>query len=308
MTSAHHRGTGVFSRSVYGKLSLDFREALEGESGVDGLRQVGQRPRLGHYLSDLWGRRLFVYAGAIGQASTQYSRDRLGSLWLVIRPILDAIFYYVVFALLLQVDRGMENFIAWLLIGLFMFQFSSRCISSSAGLIRSSKPMIRAFAFPRASLAISLIAREALLSMPAFGTMLVLIMSIPPHAFPTWAWLSVLALFPLQVLLTLGLVLLFARVGATLPDFARVMSFITRVLTYASGVIIPVERFIRNDVIGAIIYGNPFYVLLNMYRSAWMDGVMPALGDWLYIGGWAVATFLIGFIAFWWAEEKYGQE
>ncbi|MGO1405860.1 ABC transporter permease [Agrococcus casei] len=308
MASANHRGTGIFRRSVSKRLSPEFKEALDGLPGVPQLKRVGERPRLGSYLADLWDRRLFIYVGARGEASTSHSRDRLGLLWLIIRPLLDAVFYYVIFALLLKVDRGMDNFVAWLLVGLFMFQFTTRSITAGVGLIRGSKAMIRAFTFPRASLAISNVTRELLLAIPSFATMLVLIAVIPPHALPTPLFLLMVPLLAVQLLVNLGLVLVLARVGALLPDFARLMSFIQRVLFYGSGVIIPILNYELPQWVERIVTGNPLFVMLEMYRSILVYGEPPAAGDWLYFLAWAVGAFLVGFVVFWWAEESYGRE
>lgn len=308
MSEQDFRGAGIFRRSISKRLSPAFKEELDGLPGVAQLKRVGQRPGLHSYLADLWDRRLFIYVGARGEASTSHSRDRLGLLWLIIRPLLDAVFYYVIFALLLKVDRGMDNFIAWLLVGLFMFQFSSRSMSAGVSLVRNSKAMIRAFAFPRASLAISNVTRELLLAIPSFATMLVLIAVIPPHAMPTPIYLLIVPLLAVQLLLNLGLVLLLARLGAWLPDFARLMSFIQRVLFYGSGVIIPIMNYDLPPVVGTIVEGNPLYKMLEMYRSILIYGEAPPAADWLYFLMWAVGVFLIGFMVFWWAEESYGRE
>lgn len=308
MASGNHRGTGIFRRSISKRLSAEFKEELDGLPGVAQLKRVGERPNLGNYLADLWDRRLFIYVGARGEASTSHSRDRLGLLWLIIRPLLDAVFYYVIFALLLKVDRGMDNFIAWLLVGLFMFQFTSRSMSAGVSLIRSSKSMIRAFAFPRASLAIANVTRELLLAVPSFLTMLALIALIPPHSWPTGLIFLMVPMLAVQLLLNLGLVLFVARLGAMLPDFARLMSFIQRVLFYGSGVIIPITRFEMPQWVEAIITNNPLFVMLEMYRDILVYGEAPPAGDWLHFLAWAVGAFLVGFVVFWWAEESYGRE
>ena len=308
VASSNHRGTGIFRRSVSKQLSLGFKDALDGLPGVADLKRVGERPSLKSYLADIWGRRLFIYVGARGQASTSYSRDRLGLLWLIIRPLLDAVFYYVIFALLLKVDRGMPNFTAWLLVGLFMFQFTQRSMTAGVSLIRSSKSMIRAFAFPRASLAISNVMRELMLAVPSFVVMIILIAVLPPHAMPTGYAVFMIPLLAIQLTMNLGLVLFLARIAASMPDFARLMSFIQRVLFYGSGVIIPITNFPLPPVLETIITANPLFVMLEMYRSLLVYGEPPAAGQWLYLLAWAGGLLIVGFLAFWWAEEKYGRE
>lgn len=273
------------------------------------LKPVGRRPPLGQYLKSLWQRREFVLAGASGEASARYSRDRLGSAWLVLKPLLDAAFYILIFGVVLRISReGIDNYIAFVVIGVFTFELTSRCINTGTSLIRSSRTMIRAFSFPRASLAFSVVARETMVSMPAYGVMLVLIMAIPPHELPTWTWLLLPLILVCQIVLNVGLVLVFARIGAAWPDTQRLMSFFTRILLYASGVIFPVERFIVNDVVEVIVRANPIAEMLIMYRSILLDGVIPAWTSWAYLGAWAVGLSVIGFLLFWWSEEKYGRE
>ena len=70
-------------------------------------------------------------------------------------------FYFVIFALILKVDRGMENFPAFIIIGVLMFRSTMRR-SAEAHQLHSRKAMIRAFTFPRASLPISAEMRDAL--------------------------------------------------------------------------------------------------------------------------------------------------
>lgn len=298
---------GIFRRATSSRLSLEFKDALDGLPGVAQLRRIGTRPPLKQYLSELWGRRLFIYVGARGDARTSHANDRLGLVWLILRPLLDAVFYYLIFALLLKVDRGMDNFIAWLLVGLFMFQFTSRSMTGGVTLIRSSKSVLRAFAFPRASLALSLVTRELLLSVPSFATMIVLIAVIPPHALPGIPIVFFVPLLATQLVFNLGATLLLARLGALVPDLARLMGFVQRVLFYGSGVIIPITRYPLPPWAEAIITGNPLFVMLEMYRSILVYGELPSSGDWLYLLAWAVGMLLVGFVAFWSAEEKYGR-
>lgn len=296
-------------RSGAEALTPELRRRLEREFGdITHLRRVGTRPPLREYFTELWDRRHFVWAGARGEAVTRYSNERLGVAWYVLRPLLDAAFYWVIFGVVLQLSRGMDNFVAFILIGVFMFQLSSRAITGGVSLIRNSKPMIRAFAFPRAALAVSMILRDFLSSLPAMVVMFVMIMAIPPHEAPNVAW----SLFPmillLQLTLSLGFALLFGWLGALMPDLAQAMSFVSRLLMYASAVIFPIERFLDDPTILAIVQANPIYIVLDMYRSVLIHGAVPEAGQWTMLTIWSVATLVVGFILFWWHEERYGRE
>lgn len=290
-------------------LSEPLRRELQERYGELGhLRRVGSRPPLREYFTELWDRRHFIWAGARGAALTRYANERLGVLWYIIRPILDAAFYGVIFGLVLQVSRGMENFVAWIVIGIFMFQLTSQAISGGVSLIRGSKAMLRAFAFPRASLAVSLIVRELMMAMPAIAIMLVGIILVPPHEIPTITWSFFPVILLLHTTLNLGLALFFGWLGAVLPDLAQAMSFVTRVLMYASAVIFPIDQFLDHPTVMAVIQANPIYVVLDLYRTVLIDGVVPPVTEWTTLVAWSLGALLIGFTAFWLDEERYTRD
>lgn len=285
------------------------REQLETKYGdLSHLRRVGTRPPLREYFTELFDRRHFIWAAARGEAVTRYSSERLGAAWYVLRPLLDAAFYGVIFGVILQVTRGLDNFLAFIVIGLFMFQFTSRAITGGVTLIKSSKAMIRAFAFPRAALAISMVLRDFLSSIPAVLMMFLIIVAVPPHEAPNVAWSLFPLILALQLMLNLGFALFFGWLGARLPDLAQAMSFVSRILLYGSAVIFPIERFLDHPAILAFIQANPIYVVLNMYRLILIDGAVPPLQDWLQLATWAAGALVIGFILFWSDEERYGRE
>ncbi|WP_413316656.1 ABC transporter permease [Agrococcus sp. 1P02AA] len=269
---------------------------------------MGTRPPLREYFTELFDRRHFIWAAARGETVTRYSNERLGVAWYVLRPLLDAAFYGVVFGLILDMSRGMDNFLAFIIIGVFMFQLSARAITAGVTLIRSSKAMIRAFAFPRAALAISMVLRDVMSSAPAMIVMLIMIMAIPPHESPNVAWSFFPLILGLQLTMSLGFVLFFGWLGARLPDLAQAMSFVSRFLMYASAVIFPIERFVDHPTLLAIIQANPIYVVLDMYRMTLMDGAAPPLENWLQLSAWAFGALIIGFTLFWWDEERYARE
>lgn len=290
-------------------LTPELRQELQARYGdVSHLRRVGSRPPLREYLTELWDRRHFIWAGARGEAQTQYATERLGPLWYILRPLLDAAFYWVIFGLVLNAGGGTGNFVAFILVGVFMYQLTGRAIVGGTTLIRGSKPMIRAFAFPRASLALSLVLRDIFISMPSIGVMLLAIMAIPPHELPTITWSFFPLIFVLHIALNVGFALFFGWLGSLMPDIAQAMSFVSRFLMYGSAVIFPVDRFIQDPTVLAIVEANPIYIVLDLYRTVLIDGAVPPLGQWLALAAWAAGVLLVGFWLFWRDEERYGRE
>ena len=273
---------------------------------AEGLSPVGVRPSLGEYLAQLWQRRHFIWTDARHRVATQNSRNHLGSVWLVLRPMLDALLYFVVFGLILNMSRDVNNFAAYVVIGILMFRSTMRSISQGTSTLLSGRSMIRAFSFPRASLPLSAELRDMLQMQYTIGVVLVMIMLIPPHELPRISWLLIIPIYLLQFILNLGINLAVSRLGFLVPDISQLMTVVGRFLMYGSGVIFPIERFLDNPVINAIVQLNPVYQMIAMYRQVLMDGGVPPLESWLILTAWSLGLLLFGFLFFWRGEASYG--
>lgn len=271
------------------------------------LKPVGKRPRLRPYLRDLWKRKHFLIFDASSRLRTLNSRYRLGSFWLVGKPLADALFYFLIFGVILRAHRGVENYGAYVLTGLLMFRTTAAMIQESSGLIESSRSVIRSLSFPRASLVVSLAVREFMQSVPILLVVMALIWAIPPHETPSAAWPLVFGVLLLQLILSTGAAFLIARLTASLPDLAVGVTFALRILMYASAVVFPIEKFVEHRVLYEVLVHNPVYLVIDMYREILLLGVVPGLHRWIELGAVAGAVFVVGFLIFWGAEERYGR-
>lgn len=285
-------------------------QALEARGlQADRLSPAGLRPTLDEYVAQLWERRHFIWVDARHRVLSQNSRNRLGSVWLLLRPLLDAAFYFLIFGLVLNVRReGIDNFGAYIIVGVLMFRATASSVTASPSILSSGKAMIRAFSFPRAAVPISAVLKDGLQMMWAVGAMLLMIAVIPPHEYPTVTWLLIIPLLSMQWILNLGISFVLARVGFRFPDTTQLMSFVSRVLMYGSGVIFPIDQMLTHPVATAIIEANPIFQMLKMYRAVLLDGVVPAAESWMILGGWAGGLLLFGFLFFWRGEATYGDE
>src|SRR5699024_251258 len=233
-------------------------EDLFGET--QGLEPIDENASLSEYFKERWQRRHLMWRESKNKVISQYSHTFLGLLWLVLDPLLLAAFYWVTFGIVLEISRGMDNFVAFIIIGILTFRFSSGIIGESTKVIASSRSMIKAFSYPRAAIPISLVIRETLAQFVVMAVMLVMILVIPPHVSLDATWLLFPAVFIFQIIINLGIAFFFSRIGYKIPDFAQAMSFVTRILMYGSGVIFPVERFLENETALAIVQANPIYI------------------------------------------------
>ena len=275
---------------------------------VDGIRPVGRRPALGPYLIALWDRRHFIWADSRARVSSGTRGMILGKGWLVLKPVLDAGVYLVIFGMILKTNRGIENFVGYLLVGVMMFGFTARCLSSGANSISAGRNLVRSFPFPRVSLPIAAVLREILNFIPGILTLMVLVLVFPPHANLSWRWGLFPAILALQIVFNLGISMIAARLVAHVRDLANVISFLTRFWLYGSAVFFSFERFVEHPTALTIMRANPLFVVLDMTRDVLLYAKTPALSSWLTLTAWALGIILAGFVYFWQAEESYGKE
>jgi len=271
------------------------------------LTQVGARPPIRTYLAQLWKRRHFLWAEARAKVTSGTRETLLGQAWLVINPMLNGLAYYLIFGLVLGAKGGIPNFLGYLIIGIFLFQFTTQCVTGGAKSIASGRNLIRAFAFPRASLPISVVLRGILNLTPSLCTMFVLILVLPEQE----RWTAAAALFPavlvLQILFTTGLALLLARATAALPDLTQLISVLMRFWLYGSAVFFSIDRFKDYPWIVGIMEANPMYMVLDAARDTLLYGVVPEMSTWIGLGAWSFGMLIVGFLVFWRAEESYGR-
>lgn len=271
------------------------------------LSPVSGRPPFREYVTQLVERRHFVTMQAWSQSTHQHRGTFLGNAWLILAPVLDALIYFLIFGILLQVSRGMENFFGYLVIGVFMFTYTTRCVNSAAGVIHNNRGMIRAFAFPRAALPLASVLREMFGTLPVLLALAVMLVAVPPHADLTVYWLIVPVVFMLQTSFNLGVALLVARLAAVLPDLRQVIPYIVRLWFYGSAVMFAVERFDTVPWIGAAVRINPMYVFLTVYRELLLEGTMPDAATWGALTVWALGVAIVGMLFFWRGEVSYGR-
>jgi teichoic acid transport system permease protein len=272
------------------------------------LRRVGARPPFLDYLVSLWDYRHFIYYDAQSRVQTGNEQDRLGRAWLVLGPLLNGLMFYLIMGVLLKSGGGVENFVAFLIIGVFLFQMSTRAVSSSARVIASNKNVIHAFQFPRASLVVAANVREGLSNIPVLITMLILVIVLPPSEEISWRWLMLIPVVLLQFIFNLGLGLILARVVSMFNDASQLISYAMRLWMYASCMFFSIERFDGFPVLKSIMEFNPLYNVLQLARECLLYGNTGSWRAWAILTLWAFATIAVGMVFFWKGEETYGRE
>jgi teichoic acid transport system permease protein len=310
-----------------------------------GLRPSAARPGVFAYAGQLWARRHFILGFATARNVAMYTEARLGQLWQVLTPLLNAAVYYLIFGKILDTSRGVPNFIAFLITGIFVWNFTQRSFITASRVMPDSLPLIRALPFPRACLPIGyvIIELQQLLMSMVILTVIVLATGEPI----TWYWLLAIPALVLQAAFNGGMALFLARLGAGADDFSQLMPFLVRTWMYTSGVmysISTISTLRHHPGIRYLLEINPAAVYITLIRnailrsqrlaapgskpydagkcdlysahlsdkayqyfSAYCHAQVPDTQYWLYGAAWAIVALVVGFVFFWQAETRYGR-
>lgn len=280
-----------------------------------GLSVSGARPGLAEYIRKLWGRRHFIFAFSQAKLTAQYSQAKLGQLWQVATPLLNAFVYFLIFGLILNAGRGMEIrvYIPFLVTGVFVFAFTQTSVMAGVKSISGNLGLVRALHFPRASLPISFALQQ--LQQLMFSMIVLLLVVVGFGSYPSLSWLLVLPVLALQFVFNTGLALIMARLGSKTPDLAQLMPFIMRTWMYASGVMFSIPLMLADKpnvpswVVDVLQY-NPAAIYMDLIRFALIDAYGSSnLPQHVWAAGlaWSLLVGIAGFVYFWKAEERYGR-
>jgi teichoic acid transport system permease protein len=324
----------------------DITEPPAGDQGLAalaaryGLRPSSERPSLASYIGMVWQRRHFILAYATARNVSMYTEARLGQLWQVLTPLLNSCVYYLIFGIIFEANRGISNYTAYLVSGVFIFSFTERSIVTGSNVMRANITLIRALQFPRACLPLAYVLvefQQLLLSM------LVLFAIVLGTGEPlTWYWLLLVPVLLMQATFNMGAALILARIGSGAQDVSQLIPFLLRVWRYFCGVMysiaslpaalpgwakdvlsvnpaavyISLTRYaimvtIRTDAPGAKPYNAAQCALFNTKKTPALQaychpGIVPS-ELWLAGIGWAIVTLVVGVFYFWQAETRYGR-
>lgn len=231
---------------------------------------------------------LVLTKGAFNLKS-EASQNYLHYVWWLIDPLLYMVVFYVFFGLIMQ--RGGENFLAYLLTGIIPFQWFAKTVQQSANSIvigRSLMFQVRIFPlfFPLVS-----VVQNFGKQIPVF--ILLFFFLVFMELYPTVCWLAFFPVVFVQFLLIATTSCLVAMCVPFMRDLVNIVPTGIQFLLFCSGVFyelktIPVKW---QD----IFLMNPMANILYQYRRIFVNQSWP---EWSLLGGLALVCIVVLFFVF----------
>jgi len=257
-------------------------------------------PPLKPYFRELWRRREFAMEMSRAQIRASNSDTVFGVLWNVLNPLLLAVVYFILLAILGGGFKNPDTF-AHLLAGLFAFYAVSGCMSLGASSVTSAGRIIMNTAFPRMLVVLSAVYisfRKFLPTIPVY-----VVVALATRVGIPWTSVLAIPMFLLIMVFGTGMALLLATAQVYFRDTNSFLPYLTRIWLYVSPVLWypedlkPGLRFLE-------IF-NPLYPLLGGWGDLVVKGELIPWTTWAASALWAFGTLFVGMFVFMSRERDF---
>lgn len=222
-----------------------------------------------------------IYYLVLSNLKSNTARTYLGFLWWILDPLL----YMVIFYLLVQVilKRGGEGYAVFLFVALIPLKWTTSCLVDGTKAIVSQQRIIQQVYVPK----IVFILTSLLVNTLKFAIgSIVLFLFILFYGVPfsvTFLGYGLIAL--VQLVLLLGVMIIFAHLGVYVRDVRNVMQYVARMLFFLSPVLFSMEDVPK--AVAPFLYLNPMTSLIVSYRNILLQETWPLWSHlliWLMVG------------------------
>jgi len=257
-------------------------------------------PPLGPYLREFWRRRRFAYELSRTTQKADNFDTALGSVWLVLNPLLLGLVYF----LLVSVLGSGGKHVSWvttlgrILIGLFTWFFAANSMGLGAQSITSGGRLILNQAFPRALLPLSSTISALLMFLPSIPVYVVfyLLGSRLDHSAtalpgPSWALLWYPPLLVILAIECFGLAMIFATMSVYFRDTNKFLTYLLRIWLYLTPVLYGIEKFTHHKW---ALYLNPMGPVIGSITRLWVEAAGPSASLLAASVAWSFGLFFFG--------------
>jgi len=231
------------------------------------------------------------------EVKARYKQSVLGYFWVILNPLAQMLVMSFAFSIILRIPTFSASNIPYsvfLFVALLPWNLFTNSLSSAAGSLVGSGPLITKIYFPRTILVISTIIAKIIDFLFALSILVIYMI-----AYQMPITLNILWIFPIffiQQIFTLGLSLFFSAANLLYRDIQYLLSMILLLWMYITPVIYSADAIPAKYKI--LFQINPMAVIINAYRQVILGGGEPkytSIGIALFV---SLVTLFIGFSYF----------
>ena len=231
-----------------------------------------------------------AYYMALFSLKRQSFGTYLGAIWWFTDPVVNTAVYYFLIVVIFKA-RG-EEFVQFLLVGLFIWRWFQSCTSNCANAIMSNASLTRQVHLPKALFVV----KEVMQQTVMFGFAMVILLSFLYISGVRFD--HTMLYFPLMIAAGLivisGFGFLFASVVPFFPDLRVLINYGLRIGMFMSGTFFDGSRI--PEEFRGIYYANPMAHLIEAFRAVLLFNETPDMLGLLYASTFGAVLGTVGFI------------
>ena len=221
----------------------------------------------------LYSYRKILFNTTVNDIRSKYSGTFLGIFWVVIFPILFLGIYAVVYTMIFKVRIGQQTPLDYVLLifsGLIPFLGFAEALGMGISSIISNKSLIKNTLFPIDLIPVKAVLVSSLTMVVGLSLLLVVLWA-RGEFHVTQLLLPVIML--LQIMFTIGIIWLLSAFNVFFPDIGQLTSVVILMLMLISP--IAYTQNMIPDNLMLLMYLNPLYYMISLYRAAAVEGTIP---------------------------------
>lgn len=245
-------------------------------------------------LNAVWHYRGFILGSVKREFRLRYNTSTLGTTWAVLNPLALVVIYTVVFSQVMNARlpgaASIFGYGMYLCAGILCWncftEVSTRCMT----VFIDNSNLIRKLAFPRLCLPLIV----AMSSAVNFSIMLLILVAFKVfYPADNLALLSIIPLFALQMLFSLGLGVILGVLNVFFRDVGQFFTIVFQFWFWLTPIVYPIS--ILPEKIQTIVHLNPITPLVGAYQTVFVYGAWP---QWETLFSTLVVTLVLLSLAF----------
>jgi lipopolysaccharide transport system permease protein len=235
-------------------------------------------------------RRIFdlILFQTYAELKAEATRTYIGLLWWIVEPMIFMMIFYFIFGVLFQ--RGTDNFIPFLLVGLVVWHWMQATVTQSSNSIVSNRPLIQQVVVPKPLFPTVIILANSIKFVIVAGILITFLLSYGFKPGPSWIYALLVLLVMLLMIAAASFVL--AAIVPLIPDIRILIDNGFRALFFLSGIFYDISELPERPA--AWLSLNPIGAVIATLRSALLDGQVTAVPLMLGISAGSVLAIAWG--------------
>jgi len=236
--------------------------------------------------------------------SSRYRGSLGGLVWSVIHPLVMMVVYTVVFSLFLKIrfstDASPFTFSVYLLCGLLPWTAFSEGMFRCKDIFRANINLVKRVVFPLEILPLNLVFAATVQQI--IGLILLTPLAWIVTGNLHWAIFFLPIILFMQLLFAAGINWIASSLAVYLPDIGHLINLILAVWMFLTPIFYP-EDIVPSQAL-ILFEINPMARLVQLYRGAFMAGMLPTMENLIGTFVFCLLIFLFGY--FWFKHTQKG--